>query len=69
MSDSLVQKLGFRIDVRTDGQAGTVIWMGSDIGAGVRPATGVELKLWSALQSIIEHEGLPDYVVKSALKD
>lgn len=50
MSDPLVQKLGFRIDVRSDGQAGTVIWTASDIGAGVRPATGVELKLWKALQ-------------------
>ena len=49
----LAQKLGFRIDVRPDGNAGAVVWTDSNIGAGVRPATGVELRLWGALLALL----------------
>jgi hypothetical protein len=62
--------LGFRIDVRSDGEAGSVIWFTTeDRRSGVRPATGVEIRLWHALQAIIEFDGMPDYTIVAALKN
>lgn len=55
--------LGFRIDVRSDGEAGSVIWFTTvDRRSGVRPATGVEIRLWHALQALyagIDPEHIP----------
>lgn len=59
----LERALGFRIEVRDGGEAGSVVWIGK---TAVRPATGVEIKLWQALNAVIEHEGVPDYAVRSA---
>jgi hypothetical protein len=49
----LETSLGFRIEVRSDGEAGSVIWFTTeDRRSGVRPATGVEIRLWHALQAL-----------------
>lgn len=39
-------ELGFRIEVRDGGEAGSVVWIGK---TAVRPATGVEIALWQML--------------------
>lgn len=55
----LETSLGFRIEVRSDGEAGSVIWFTTaDRRSGVRPATGVEIRLWNALQAL--YAGIED---------
>lgn len=44
--NELERALGFRIEVRSGGEAGSVVWIGKTV---VRPATGVEIKLWQML--------------------
>lgn len=44
--NELERALGFRIEVRDGGEAGSVVWIGR---TAVRPATGVEIKLWEML--------------------
>jgi hypothetical protein len=51
-NNALEQRLGFRIEVAEGREAGTVVWFGSDIGAGVRPATGVEIALWQEIERL-----------------
>lgn len=46
-------RLGFRIDVREDGNAGSVVWSRSDLpNGGVRPATSVEISLWNMILAL-----------------
>jgi hypothetical protein len=60
----LEKSLGFRIVVRSDGEAGSVLWFTTeDRRSGVRPATGAEIRLWNALQALyggIDPEHIPD---------
>lgn len=48
-NNALEEALGFRIEIRPGGEAGSVVWMGK---VTVRPATGVEIQLWEALNKI-----------------
>jgi hypothetical protein len=58
--DALEAALGFRIEVRPDGEAGSVVWMGKTT---VRPASGVEIKLWQALRKVVNPAGIPAHDV------
>lgn len=54
-NDALEERLGFRIEVRPGGEAGSVVWFkeARHGTSNVRPATGVEIMLWQALQASI----------------
>lgn len=57
----LETSLGFRIDVRPDGEAGSVIWFTTgDRRSGVRPATGVEIRMWKMLCVLVPEDD-PSY--------
>lgn len=46
------KQLGFRIEVRNDGNAGAVIWSYPTDRNAVRPATSVEIRLWHTVLSL-----------------
>lgn len=51
-ANDLERRLGFKIEIAEGREAGSVIWFGKD---GVRPATGVEIALWT---EVVRHEAL-----------
>lgn len=46
------KQLGFRIEIRSDGDAGAVIWSYPPERNAVRPASIVEIRLWHTVLSL-----------------